>query len=159
MTLKDELGLKKGFEVLSHEAILNIYYTASCIKKEADQFFSKFGLTDVQFNVLMLLHHQSRHEKGLSQSELSRMMLVNRANVTSLVDRMEQAGLVLRTSASRDRRCNIIKMTTRGRRLFARVEPLYAKQIKKIMAPAGSTEQKKLITALGKIRSRLTEQS
>ena len=155
MALQQELGLKKGFSVLEHEAILNIYYTASRIKKQADEFFRTFGLTDVQFNVLMLLYHQSGPEEGLSQAQLSDMMLVNRANITSLTDRMEKAGLVIRTAAANDRRYNIVKMTSRGKKLLAKADLLYAKQVKKMMAPTKSAEQKKLITILEKIRSKL----
>ena len=155
MALQQELGLKKGFTVLEHEAILNIYYTASIIKKQASEFFRTFGLTDVQFNVLMLLYYQSGPGEGLSQARLSDMMLVNRANITSLIDRMEKAGLVVRTDAENDRRYNIVKMTSRGKKLLAKAEPLYAKQVEKMMAPTKSAEQKKLITVLEKIRSRL----
>ncbi len=156
MTLNQELGLRRGIKVMEHEALLNIYYTASCFRKKATEFFKQFGLTDVQFNVMMLLTHQSGHEGGLSQTQLSDMMLVNRANITSLIDRMEKAKLVVRTDAETDRRSNIIKMTTRGRRLFTAIEPLYAKQVKEIMSRIGVTEQKRLISSLEKVRGRLT---
>jgi DNA-binding MarR family transcriptional regulator len=141
--------------LLPHEALLNIYYTASCLKKRADEFFRGFGLTDVQFNVMMLLRYQSGPEGGLSQAQLSDMMLVNRANVTSLIDRMEKADLVVRTDAPHDRRYNIVKLTPRGKKLFARVEPLYAKQVQQIMAVFKQTEQKRLIAMLEKVRSEL----
>jgi len=155
MSLKHELGLRKPITILPHEALLNIYYTASRLKKQADEFFRGFGLTDVQFNVMMLLHYQSGPEGGLSQARLSDMMLVNRANLTSLTDRMEKAELVVRTASADDRRYNIIKMTSRGRRLFARAEPLYAKRIQQIMASFKRAEQKKLVSMLERIRSKL----
>ncbi|MFH1614408.1 MAG: MarR family transcriptional regulator [Planctomycetota bacterium] len=155
MSLEHELGLRKGFEVTSHEAVLNIYYTASCIKKEADEFFRQYGLTDVQFNVLMLLSYQSGDEGGLSQVQLSEMMLVNRANITSLVDRMEKAKLVVRSSVSGDRRYNLVKLTGSGRKIFAKVEPLYAKRIRKMTAALKDSEQKRLIKMLESIRREL----
>jgi MarR family 2-MHQ and catechol resistance regulon transcriptional repressor len=155
MSLERELNLRKPIKLPAHRALLNIYYTASCLKKRADEFFRNFRLTDVQFNVLMLLHYQSGREGGLSQAQLSDMMLVNRANVTSLIDRMEKAGLVVRTSAQGDRRYNIIKMTPRGKKLFARVEPLYAKQVQQIMAVVKKPEQKRLVAMLERVRSEL----
>lgn len=157
MSLKEELGLKKDFRVLAHEAILNIYYTASQVKKQAGEFFRRFELTDVQFNVLMLLHYQGRAEGGLSQAQLSDMMLVNRANITSLIDRMEKASLVVRTSAPSDRRYKIVKMTEPGKKLFAKVEPLYAKRVQEIMVGLRQAEQKKLITTLERIRTKLLQ--
>ncbi|MHC4623145.1 MAG: MarR family winged helix-turn-helix transcriptional regulator [Planctomycetota bacterium] len=155
MSLEHELGLRKPIELLPHRALLNIYFTASCLKKRADEFFRSFGLTDVQFNVMILLCHQSGPEGGLSQAQLSDMMLVNRANITSLIDRMEKAELVVRTAAANDRRYNIVKLTPRGKKLFARVEPLYAKQVGQIMAVVKKPEQKRLIAMLEKVRSEL----
>jgi len=155
MTLEDELGLQKPVVLLGHKALLSMYYTASRLRKKAGEFFRPFTLTDVQFNLMMLLKHQSGSRRGLSQAQLSDMMLVNRANITSLMDRMETAGLVARTPASSDRRMNIIKLTTRGKKLLERVEPMYAKEVERIMAALKEPEQKKLIAMLEKIRSNI----
>ncbi len=156
MPLEHELGLKKPLAIPSHEALLNIYYTSTGLRKQVTEFLRPFGLTDVQFNVLMLLKHQSEAEEGLSQARISEMMLVNRANITSLIDRMEKAGSVKRTAAD-DRRYNIIKMTVKGKKLLAKVEPLYARKVKKVMACLGKTEQKRLVNLLEKIRERIAE--
>lgn len=156
MVLRSELGLKKTIKLAGHEAVLNIYYTASCMKKKADEFFRRFGLTDVQFNVMTLLVRQADPENGgLSQAQLSDMMLVNRANITSLIDRMEKADLVVRTDSPQDRRYNIIKLTGRGKKLFVKVDPLYVKEVKNVMSILETTEQKSLIRSLEKIRTRL----
>lgn len=159
MSLKNELCLKKAIAHRPHEALLSIYYTASCLRKRADVFFRRFGLTDVQFNLMMLLRHQCGAKGGLNQARLSDMMLVNRANITSLIDRMEKSELVIRTAEPEDRRYNVVKLTAHGRRLLAQVEPLYTKEIKKIIATLRDPEQKRLITALEKIRSNIEEQS
>ena len=155
MSLEHELGFRKPIALLVHEALLNIYFTATCIKKRAAEFLRPFGLTDVQLNVLMLLHHQSASEGGLSQAEISDMMLVNRANITSLIDRMEKAKLVVRTAAADDRRYNIIKLTERGKKIFAKVDPLYAKEVKSAMAVLKGTEQKRLVRMLERVRANL----
>ena len=157
MALKEELGLKRGYVVPAHEALLNIYYTASMMKKRADDFFGRFGLTDVQFNLMSLLHYESGKENGLSQAQISDMMLVNRANITSLVDRMEKAGIVVRTAHSNDRRFNIIKLTTKGEKLFTKVEPHYIEQVRKVMASLNAAEMKLLTETLEKIRNKLSQ--
>lgn len=155
MGLDKELQLKKPLVIGSHEALLNIYYTASCLKKKGDQFFAPFGLTDVQFNLMMLLKYQAEDDGGLSQARLSQMMLVNRANITSLVDRMEKARFVERTASANDRRYNIVKLTAKGQKVLDEVEDLYAKEVKKVMAVLKEPEQKKLITMLEKVRGNL----
>jgi DNA-binding MarR family transcriptional regulator len=155
MALKEELGLKTDFASPAHEALLNIYYTASIMKKRADDFFGQFGLTDVQFNLMNLLYYESGKEGGLSQAQISNMMLVNRANITSLVDRMEKAEFVTRTAHANDRRYNIIKLTSKGKNLFTKVEPHYFEQIKKVMAPLEDSELRKLMATLDKVRRTL----
>jgi MarR family 2-MHQ and catechol resistance regulon transcriptional repressor len=157
MTLESELKLRKPIKLLPHRSLLNIYYTSSCLKKKADAFFRQFGLTDVQFNVLNLLAMHSGPGGGLSQAQLSDMMIVNRANITSLVDRMEKSDLVARTAAPNDRRYNIVKMTPKGKKLFAKVEPLYVKQIRKLMSVLNESEEKALVKSLGKIRKELSQ--
>lgn len=155
MSLELELGLKKPVALLAHEALLSTYYTASNLRKKAGQFLQPFGLTDVQFNLMMLLKHQSMQGEGLTQAQLSSMMLVNRANITALVDRMERADLVSRTSSPFDRRSNIIKLTDSGRKMLERIEPLYAQEVKRIMAVLVESEQKRLIGMLEKVRSNI----
>ena len=99
----------------------------------------QFGLTDAQFNLLMMLRHQGG-EEGLSQVELGRMMLVNRANVTGLVERARQAGWVVREGDLKDRRANRVRLTAAGRALIDRVDPLYGAELHRIMS--GSTRSR-----------------
>lgn len=156
MSLSQELKLKKPFGLLYHEAALNIYYTASCMKKQAGVFFNQFGLTDVQFNVLMLLQHQDESGEGLTQAQLSEMLLVNKANVTSLIDRMEKADLVARKSDPNDRRINMIRLTKKGKELVEKIDPLYGKEMQRVMSVISSSEQEQLISLLERIRSKVS---
>jgi len=151
MSLARELNLRHGFATAGHEALLNIYFTATCLRKYAVGFLEPFGLTDVQLNLMMLLRHQTRPGEGLSQTDLSEMMLVNRPNITSLINRMERDGLVQRT-ATIDRRFNIIKLTRRGRTLLDRVEPHYARQVQRIISALSESDQQRLINLLETIR-------
>ena len=154
MSLTVELGLNKPVTLLAHEALLSTYYTASNLRKKVEHFLQPFGLTDVQFNLMMLLKHQGKDE-GLTQAQLSSMMLVNRANITALIDRMERAGFVERTSSPSDRRSNIIKLTASGEKLLEKIEPLYAKEVERIMAVLAESEQRILIGMLEKVRSNI----
>lgn len=156
MSLREELRLTKPFALPGHEALLSVYYTASQLRKKAQEFFQPFALTDVQFNLMMLLKHQSGSREGLTQARISNMMLVNRANITSLIDRMEKADLVTRTPCRFDRRYNIIKLTSHGKKLLRHIEPLYAKEVKRIMAALKTDEQKCLIKTLEKVRGQVS---
>ncbi len=156
MALEQELGYILPLEQ-PHAAVLNLYYTTSCLKKFATEFFQKFGLTDVQFNLMMLLKYQTDDATpGLSQTKLSEMMLVNRANITSLIDRMEKAGLVKRTAVPDDRRTYMVVLTPKSIQLLEQVEPLYEKTVLDVVAPLKDAEQKQLIKLMEKIRQRIS---
>jgi len=153
MSLKDELKLRKGFENIRHEAVISIYHTASKLKHRADAIFNEFELTDVQYNLLALILEQS--ENGLSQKELSEMMLVNRANITTLIDRMEKKGLVKRCEILGDRRKKLIKATKKGGKTYIDSDKKYVNGIKELTSNLNNDELNNLINLLGKIRIKL----
>ncbi|GMV95316.1 MAG: hypothetical protein AMXMBFR82_50940 [Candidatus Hydrogenedentota bacterium] len=155
MTLKNELGLRADFKNRDHETLLNIYFTASKAKKRADEFFRGHGITDVQFNVMMLLKNQSGERGGLTQIELSEMMLVNRANITTLIDRMEKAGFVVRVPDPDDRRYNIVKLTRAGIARHAQVAARYMEQVGDIMGALIKQERQTLVDLLTRLRGRI----
>ncbi len=153
MSLKEELKLSKDLVSVEHEALLGLYYTTVALKKHASEFFAPFGLTDVQFNLMMLIKHHGG-ETGLSQARLSEMMMVNRANVTGLVDRLEKAGMVRRTAAE-DRRYNMIQLTAKAKKVLEKADPAYGTEVQKVMNTLSKAEQKALIKACEKIRAKL----
>ena len=77
------------------------------------------GITPDQFTVLRTLVESDA--KGLNQSELGRRIASDPNTMTSLLERMETAGLVERSADETDRRANRICVTGAGRRKFARV--------------------------------------
>jgi DNA-binding MarR family transcriptional regulator len=155
MKLSEELGFKKDFSNPSHEALLNVYYAASLARKRSAEFFQSYGVTDVQFNLMMLLRYQGDESGGLSQVELSRMMLVNRANVTALIDRMERAGLVVRASVPGDRRTKSVHLSEEGIGLLLEVEEKYKREVAGIMNALDPGEIRRLVEMLEKIRTNL----
>lgn len=155
MSLQDELGLPNPIQSPSHEAVLSLYHTAAQAKKKADDFFKAHGLTDVQFNMLVLLVHQSGPQQGLTQVELSRMMLVNRANITSLIDRMEKGNLVVRDAVPGDRRYNIVRITEAGRERYEEVAPLYFAHVEEIMGGLSVEDVRRLVRTLERVRRQI----
>lgn len=155
MKLKEELNFKNDIRVPEHEALLNIYYTGDLLKKKAREFFAGYGITDVQFNLMVLLYHQADEKEGLIQAELGRMLLVNRSNVTALIDRMEKAELVERVDVPGDRRYNAIRLTEKGKRTLRNVEDKYMREVKKVMEILPGPEMKRLVRSLERIRKAL----
>jgi DNA-binding MarR family transcriptional regulator len=150
MKLEKELKLKQPLASLNHEALLSLVRTSTLIQKLSNRFFSKFDLTDVQFNILMIL--KDHGSEGLSQQELSEQLVVGKSNVVGLVDRLERAGYVKRTSHPWDRRFNQIVLAPKGAQLERRVEQSYFREVDRMMNVLTGAEKKVLIHAMEKIR-------
>lgn len=150
MKLQQELKLKQALASTNHEALLSLVRTSSLMQKLSDRFFSRFGLTDVQFNILMILKEHG--SAGLSQQELSEHLIVTKSNVVGLIDRLERAGFVRRVAHPSDRRFNQIVLTPKGEKLETKVEESYFKEVDKMMNVLGAAEKKAVIKAMERIR-------
>jgi DNA-binding MarR family transcriptional regulator len=77
---------------------------------------TEFDATLPRFDVLATLF---RHDKPMTMSELSRDLVVSNGNVTGIVDRLEDEGMVYRESDERDRRASVVSLTAEGEVDFA----------------------------------------
>jgi DNA-binding MarR family transcriptional regulator len=73
----------------------------------------ELGLSIPQFDLLSTLTER----EGLTQQELAARLYVTKGNVSGLVDRLVEAGLVERRPIAGDRRSHALYLTTRGREL------------------------------------------
>jgi DNA-binding MarR family transcriptional regulator len=115
----------------SYHAVLTLVRVAGLLRKAADRFFKDFGLTQSQFNVLMVLRDSPQ---GCSQTNISHRLLVQAANTTVVLRRLEARGLLVREPDPNDDRARVVRMTPKGRKLLARVEPLYRRQVEALMS-------------------------
>lgn len=76
------------------------------------------GTTLPRFDVLAALY---RADGGLKMSELSGALRVSNGNVTGIVDRLVEEGMVVRSAVEGDRRVSRISLTRKGRQGFAKL--------------------------------------
>ena len=150
MKLQRELRLKQPLASVNHEALLSLVRTSALMQKLSDRFFSQFGLTDVQFNILMILKEHG--SAGMSQQDLSEHLIVTKSNVVGLIDRLERSGCVLRMSHPSDRRFNQIVLTPKGGKLQLKIEKLYFAEVDKMMNELTASQKSAVIQAMEKIR-------
>jgi DNA-binding MarR family transcriptional regulator len=153
MKLEQELKLAQPILSKNHEALLGIVRTASLILKLSDRFFSDFGVTDAQFNILMLLKYNGGRK--VSQQDLSARLVVNKSNIVGLIDRLEKAGAVIRQSDPDDRRSNLIALTTKGRKLMDKVVAEYFARIDEVMSTLTTQEKESLAASLDNVREHI----
>ena len=156
MNLKEELGLDQTIETMEHECLLNILYTATMLYKASYIYFRQYGITDAQFNVLIQLQYEK--QQGLSQTDLGRRLVVNKADMTGIIDRLEKAGFVGREDHPQDRRINIIKITRKGRDIVNKLEPGYFQEVKKVMSDMSKNDLKTIMKGMEKIRENVRQE-
>lgn len=133
----------------------DIVATADLFLRESTRLFRPHGLTAAQFNVLNILAGPGAAE-GLSQRELADALVVDRSNVTGLVDRMETAGWVRRADDPADRRVYRVKLTAAGRKLQERVAPGYADVVRQVTARLGEKQMREAVATLATLREDAT---
>ena len=105
-----------------YQALMELLRTADTVWNASRVFFEQWDLSPSQFNVLNLLH---LNPDGLSQTDLSRQLIMHRSNLTGLVDRLEKRGLVARREVAADRRAYSVVLTAAGTRLLRDILPRY----------------------------------
>jgi len=112
-----------------YEALIELLRTADTVWNASRVFFGRWELGPSQFNVLNLLH---LNPGGLSQTDLSRQLIMHRSNLTGLVDRLEQRGLVERKEVAADRRAYRVVLTAAGVRLLREILPRYYEEAARV---------------------------
>ena len=139
---------------INRETMASIVKTSSLLMRVAGRFFSKYIVTDVQFNILLILKEE---KDGLSQQALSERLTVTKSNIVGLLDRLEKSGLVKRQSHPEDRRTNRVVLTAEGQAILKKVEGDYAAEVDKMMDALSQAEKKSVINATQKIREYLKD--
>ncbi|MBI2432185.1 MAG: MarR family transcriptional regulator [Candidatus Hydrogenedentes bacterium] len=149
MSLNRELDLERPMEDVRHEAVLNVVRTANVLSQKGAALFRHFDLTEAQFNVLFSLKYKQRK---WTQSDLGRRLVVTRASITSVLDKLEEKGLVQRDAVPNNRRIYHVELTPKGVALLAEVEPLYRNDIHEVLGLFSDQECRGLIRYLERIR-------
>ena len=113
--------------------------------------FAEAGLPPLAwYDVLWILENEVAGR--LRMADLARKAVVSRSNVTRLSDRLEKAGLVARADCPEDGRGTVCTLTGAGRRLRARMWPVYMKQIDTLFGKhLGAREAKALAATFEKL--------
>jgi DNA-binding MarR family transcriptional regulator len=88
-----------------------------------------FQITLPRFDLLAQL---DRAPNGMTLGELSKRMMVSNGNITGLVDRLVEQGLINRRPSPKDRRVQYVSLTAEGQRFFRTMARVNAKWVGEI---------------------------
>lgn len=149
-SLQQDLRQTKPFTSLQAEAYLSVVRTSSALMDMVEYLLKPYGISATQYNVLRIL--RGAGEGGLCRNELRDRMLTRMPDMTRLLDRMEEAGLVTRSRERDDRRMVLTQITARGRELLSQLDRPMNDLHRKQLAQLDEGQLRSLIDLLTLVR-------
>lgn len=111
MKIDDEI--KAAFRNDYHRLIVNLTYTVNQLNYKFMQQLKKQKLTEQQYNILMVLGSYNS-EGGVSLGFLKERMLDKNSDVSRIINKLYEKGLVSRKENPADRRQKDLEITDKG---------------------------------------------
>ncbi|UOY92357.1 MarR family transcriptional regulator [Ectobacillus sp. JY-23] len=113
--------------------------------RESNQHLKEWNLTAAQFDVLV----QVGSSKRLSQQELADKLFVTKGNMTQVLSRMEEMGLIRR---EQEWKTKYLSLTDKGQALFDNVVPVQEQFQAAQFSKLDREERRQLLHLLGKLQ-------
>jgi DNA-binding MarR family transcriptional regulator len=148
--LREEIQQRKPFASLEQEAFLSIGRTEAGLRDAFEQVLKPFGISLTQYNVLRIL--RGAGPEGLCRNDIRDRLITRMPDVTRLLDRMEQAGLITRARSTADRRQVTTRMTARGRQMVNALDGPVAAEHARRLGHLSKSRLRALIELLARVR-------
>jgi DNA-binding MarR family transcriptional regulator len=107
----------KRFDSLAQEVYLGLWRTYDRLRALEDELFARVELTAQQYNVLRLL--RAARPEPVPTLALADRLISRAPDITRMIDRLEERGLVARDRGAEDRRVVRVRITDAGLKLVA----------------------------------------
>ena len=149
--LRDEIKQTRPFTGPQEEAYLSVERTAAVLGHALADALKVHGITPTQYNVLRIL--RGAGEAGLCRNEIRDRLIAQVPDVTRLLDRMEDAGLVGRERGTQDRRFVTTRISPEGTKLLTELDEPVRRLHARLLEQLSGAELETLIALLAKARS------
>jgi DNA-binding MarR family transcriptional regulator len=113
----------RSFDSLEQEVFLSLWRTYDRLRALEDELFGQYDLTPQQYNALRLL--AAAHPEKIQTLDLAGRLVSRAPDITRLLDKLEQRGLIERARPADNRRIVRVGITEAGRALLRELrEPL-----------------------------------
>jgi DNA-binding MarR family transcriptional regulator len=142
--------LSRRFDSLEQEVFLNLWRTYDRLRALEDELFAAHELTPQQYNALRIL--KSEHPGTVPTLDLATCLVSRAPDITRLLDKLEQRGLIERDRRPENRRVVRIGITQTGLDLLAKLrEPILACHVRQL-GHLAHTQLKELVGLLREAR-------
>jgi DNA-binding MarR family transcriptional regulator len=107
-----QVRTSRQFDSLEQEAFLGLWRTYDRLRALEDELFAGYGLTSQQYNALRLL--RGEHPGTINTLDLASRLISRAPDITRLLDKLEQRGLIGRDRPADNRRVVRVGITAAG---------------------------------------------
>lgn len=135
---------------------IRLLHNTRIIEKNVRSYLAnEFGTTLPRFDALAAL---DRFPEGLTMGALSERLLVSNGNVTGVIARLQDEGLVLRTASKQDRRAFHVKLTRKGKRAFQEMAKGHEAYVNRMLEAISASDLNKLNTLLTRLEKTVAQE-
>lgn len=145
-TIAAKFAKRPKFDSLEQETYLNLWRTYDRLKAIEDALFERYELSAQQYNALRLL--QAVYPETLPTLTLGDRLISRAPDMTRLLDRLEQRGLVSRERRSDNRRVVEVGITSVGQRLLSELSASVRACHKEQLGHLSATQLRRLVGLL-----------
>jgi DNA-binding MarR family transcriptional regulator len=149
-SIQEELRQRKPYRTLEQEASVSLARTAALIEYAAADVLRAHGLTPTQYNVLRILRGAEPH--GLGRNAVRERLVFPVSDVTRLLDRLVDMGLVVRTRGREDRRVVLSRITDAGLDRIAPLDSVIERLHRRQLGRLGPRKLRELLALLAEAR-------
>jgi DNA-binding MarR family transcriptional regulator len=103
---------RAAFDSPQQEVFLNLWRTYDRLRALEEELFGDYDLTPQQYNALRLL--RAEHPDGLPTLALASRLVSRAPDITRMLDKLEQRGLIARVRPAENRRVVRVAITDAG---------------------------------------------
>ena len=136
--------------------VSSIIRLANLLNRRMGPVFEKANITPQQWSVLSIV---GEAEGPMTLASIARELSVSKQNMTGMIDRLQQLGVVERADDPKDLRSARVQLTRRGRALLDRMAESYGEWLKSVGDEVSERDLRALARTVSRLIERLEQQT
>ena len=132
------------------DLVTGVFQLANLLTRRLGPILETARITPQQWSVLLAL------TEPMTLAMLARRLMVSKQNMTGMVARLEQLGLIDRSGDPNDLRSSRVQLTRRGRGLLEKTRPVYDAWVRQIGGGVAERDRATMERVIGELIEKLS---